>query len=112
MGIACPSAGTTITVLPPHQAWQRLIGQRTHLSYLDRMVMSFLYSLPDWRFVYGASGEGGSGSFREPWGSVVTGIAGTPPGGTLWISPGTYTGAGKYTSPVTIRAPLSGVRIE
>lgn len=33
----------TITVLPPYQAFQGVIGQRTHLSDQDKATMAFLY---------------------------------------------------------------------
>jgi astacin len=34
----------TITVLPPNQSWQNLIGQRSHLSVLDAQGMAYLYT--------------------------------------------------------------------
>lgn len=39
----CAASCQTITVLPPNQAWQNLIGQRTHLSAGDGAGMAFLY---------------------------------------------------------------------
>jgi hypothetical protein len=39
---SCPAC-TAITVLPPNQGWQSLIGQRSHLSEGDRDVVAFLY---------------------------------------------------------------------
>jgi hypothetical protein len=34
--------GPTITVLPPNEMWQGLIGQRNHLSTFDALTMSFV----------------------------------------------------------------------
>ncbi len=40
---SCPSNCTVITVLPPNEAWQDLIGQRTHLSEWDGRGMASVY---------------------------------------------------------------------
>ncbi len=40
---ACPSSCTTITVLPPFESFQNVIGQRNQLSNGDAEVMAFLY---------------------------------------------------------------------
>jgi len=42
-GCSCPSQCTTITVLPPNEVWQNMIGQRDHLSDGDIGTMAFLY---------------------------------------------------------------------
>jgi hypothetical protein len=100
----------TITVLPPNEQWQDLIGQRDRLSYLDRTTMSFLYARPNWRFVDGSVGVIGLGWFVAPFGFFTPLIAGyVPEGGTVWIQPGSYSSTGLYTRAVTIRAPLGGV---
>lgn len=39
----CPSSCTAITVLPPNESFQNVIGQRTRLSNGDAEVMAFLY---------------------------------------------------------------------
>jgi len=110
----CPTGGgETITVLSPNQAWQPLIGQRTHLSDLDRLTMSFLYPQLEWRFVDGAyTGSASNGSFLMPYKTFPAGVSGTPSGGTLWIQPGTYSAVGTYHTPMTLRAPLDGVVLQ
>lgn len=62
-GANCPTDGTrTITVLAPNTAqWQNAIGQRTHLSVLDRAMISFLYPQSNWRFLDCAY-NGGNGT--------------------------------------------------
>ena len=109
----CPTGGgETITVLPPNQAWQTLIGQRNHLSQMDQLTMSFLYPRPNWRFVDGAyTGSTENGTFLMPYKQFPTGFAATPSGGTLWVQPGTYAAAGTYDKAMTIRAPLGGVAL-
>ncbi|NOT02019.1 MAG: hypothetical protein HOP29_15500 [Phycisphaerales bacterium] len=44
---SCPSSCTAITVLPPNQSWQNLIGQRNHMSVLDAAGMAAVYGTPD-----------------------------------------------------------------
>lgn len=116
--VACPlgqtcacGITTTISVKPPNQAWQTLIGQRTHLSYLDKTTMSFLYSYPDWVFVDGAYSGFQLGTFDLPYVTFATGYAATPNHGTLILQPGSYSALNTYTRPLTIRAPLGGVTL-
>jgi len=47
-GTTCACTNTVITVLAPNQNQQALIGQRTHLSSLDRATVSFLYPFDNW----------------------------------------------------------------
>jgi hypothetical protein len=127
-GAACNCVNATITVNPPFntqdllftplpagQTWQQLIGQVTHLSYLDRVTVSFLYPQPDWRFVDqaydGANGDP-DGSFRRPFRDLVTGIANTPEGGSLWIQPGNYPAVGIHGRRITLQAPLGNVTLQ
>lgn len=42
-GYTCQCTHHTITVRPPNTQWQGLIGQRTHLSYLDGVGMAQRY---------------------------------------------------------------------
>lgn len=42
-GQSCSTATQTITVLPPNENWQNMIGQRTHLSVGDQGTMVWLY---------------------------------------------------------------------
>ncbi|MDQ3011393.1 MAG: M12 family metallopeptidase [Acidobacteriota bacterium] len=103
----------TITVNAPNEAQQTAIGQRTHLSDLDRLTLSFLYARPDWRFVdptYTGGNGAANGTFLRPYPSLATGINATPVRGTLWLQPGTY-GASGLSKQITIRAPFGGVTI-
>ncbi len=102
----------TITVLPPNDVqWQTRIGQLDHLSFWDQRVMSFLYPQSNWRFVYINYTGTQSGTFFAPYQQFTTGAANTPAGGTLWIDPGNYPSIGTYSRPMTLQAPLSGVRL-
>jgi hypothetical protein len=112
------AACRTITVLPPNQAWQDGvapdIGQQTHLSVWDRLVMSFLYRQPDWWFVDRTyTGFFENGTFPEPDKTFARGMSRVPAGGTLWLlNPGDssgYAAGGVWTKAVTIRAPLGAV---
>ena len=94
------------------QLWQNAIGQRDHLSDFDQLTMSFLYPEDDWVFVDGSGHGQQAGTFLKPYRSFAAGVAATPPGGTLWIQPGSYSSAGTYAVPITIRAPLGGVTLE
>ncbi|MHC4695317.1 MAG: M12 family metallopeptidase [Planctomycetota bacterium] len=105
----------TITVLPPNQSMQNVIGRQTHPSVLDQLTMSFMYPESDWRFLDGSTTRFGSGGFFDPFPFLQWGMLMTPVDGTLWVQPGNYTrmgmGVGLYTRPMTIRAPLGGVTI-
>jgi len=117
--IGCPTACTTctpaqqtITVHPPYTSqWQNNIGQRTHLSYWDSLVMSFLYRRPEWRFQAAGGDDGGPGDFLDPYETFREGWEDTPPGGTLWVMyPSTHGGVDwVLDKPMTIAAPLGGV---
>jgi hypothetical protein len=118
---SCTEGGRTIIVLPPNDAWQGAIGQTTHLSYWDSLVMSFLYPYNDWRFVDNVCGNHGwtcvlcfqDGTFGCPYAVNPTenlqgAVNATPEGGTLWIlSAASYKigGDGTLTKPMTIGAP-------
>jgi hypothetical protein len=138
-GNNCPGTGETVVVNPTWNAeWQcgnpptdnTFIGQRTHLSAWDGLVMSFLYPRDNWRFVGNACGICWfcfqDGSFLCP--GVVDSnnnsplvdrdlqdsVNHTPQGGTLWlISATSYPigGGGILTKPMTIGAPLGGVTL-
>jgi hypothetical protein len=122
-----PDGGITVSVnaafntqnlpfmpLPAGLTWQQLIGQKTHLSYLDQLTLSFLYPQPDWRFVDPAYNDerGEFGTFLAPFRDLATGIANTPEGGTLWLQPGTYPAVGSLTKRITIQAPLGNVILQ
>jgi hypothetical protein len=102
----------TITVLPPNQEWQTAIGQRGHLSQMDQMIMSFIYSYPDWRFVdRNYNGIFQFGTFLEPFRDLVVGVNNTPNGGVLWVQPGAYTARGTFNRPMMWHAPLGNVTL-
>lgn len=110
-GSDCNCTNTTISVRSPNQAWQTQIGQRTHLSHLDQLTMSFLYSENNWRFVDSTYSGAQNGNFIEPYRDYKQGINSTPSNGTLWIQPGRYSGTGVYNKPMILRAPLGGVTL-
>lgn len=108
-----PANCRTITVLPPNDvAWQNNIGQRTHLSFWDMRVMSFMYPQWNWRFVDQAWGGDEFGTFFEPWISLTAAINDTPAGGTLWFLVGEHFSAvGTYTKAMTFNAGLDPVTL-
>jgi hypothetical protein len=101
----------TIVVRPPNQSWQALLGQRTHLSRIDTLTMSFLYPEPDWYFVDKTNPNSGGGSFMNPYREFKSGVASVPSASTIWIQPGTHSAAGTYSKPITLRAPLGNVML-
>ena len=109
----CPTNGMTITMQPGYEAFLNAIGQRNHLSTLDQMVMSFLYAPPSWRFVDPPRAVFTElGTFIFPFSTWGQGVASTPSGGTLWVTPGTYPGIATYSTPITIQAPVGGVTLQ
>src|SRR5262245_31733292 len=110
-GFTCNCVNRVITVLPPNDTfWQSRIGQRTHLSEMDQMIMSFLYLPSNWALVdRNYPGAVRIGTFRQPYLAIASGEAGVPAGGVLWIQPGTYAAVGTYTKAMLVCAPLGGV---
>ena len=96
----------------PYADCQTHIGQRNHLSHFDGLTMSFLYEEPNWRFVDANNAGPEDGTFIFPFVRFTIGAANTPAGGTLWVQPGSYNGAGTYSTAMTIRAPLGGVTLD
>ena len=110
----CAAAQETIQVLGPNNAvWQSRIGQRTHISYLDGIVIASLYPRGDARFVDASYTGRQAGSFLQPYQNIATGINATPAGlnGVLWIQPGAYRAPRTITKNITLRAPLGGVTL-
>lgn len=110
----CTPAQQTVNVNAPFTAqWQSSIGQRTHLSYWDGLVLSFLYPEPDWRFQSNSRGFFlFPGSFLAPYSTFGAGYDNTPVGGTLWIlDPSTHAVGPILDKPMTIGAPLGGVTL-
>jgi hypothetical protein len=113
-GFTCNCLNLVITVKPPNDvAWQNRIGQRTHLSTLDKLIMSFLYPQPDWRFVDGTyTGAPQLGTFLNPFTTFAAGESSAPSGGTVWmLQPGNYFALGSHSKPMSIKAPLGGVTL-
>lgn len=102
----CTGAGTGTC----GNADSTFIGQRTHLSYWDSLVMSFMYRRPNWRFQAAGGDDGGPGDFIEPYATLREGWEDTPPGGTLWVLyPSAHGVDYVLDKPMTIAAPLGGV---
>ncbi len=108
----CTQAQQTINVNAPFTAqWQANIGQQTHLSYWDGLILSFLYPYWNWRFL-SIGGFDLIGSFFIPFGTFATAYNETPVGGTLWIlHPSTYAAGPVLDKAMTIGAPLGGVTL-
>lgn len=113
---ADPDNCRTITVNPPWDTdWQDAIGQRTSLSELDQLTMSFLYPEDGWVFVnqsYSLAPPCRSfqfGTFLNPFCDFTTAASTVPTGGTVIIQPGNYSAVGVYTKAMILRAPLGGV---
>jgi hypothetical protein len=108
-----PANCITITVQPAFAAqWQTAIGQRTHLSYWDSQVMSFMYPPPNWRFQRPGGNDGSPGSFLQPYATFTKGVQGTPAGGHLWLlAPQTISGVTFLNKPMQISAPVGGVKL-
>ncbi len=114
--MADPTNCRTITVNPPWDTqWQSQIGQRTHLSVLDQLTMSFLYPEAGWVFVNRTyplapcCGSFQNGTFLNPFCEFTLAVALVSSGGTVIIQPGSYNAVGVYTKTMTVRAPLGGV---
>jgi len=113
---SCPSlVGETIVVNPPYYAaWHCATGQRTHLSYWDKLVMSFLYPRANWRFQDSDAGSDllSPGDFFSPYASFWKGVSETPEGGTLWLlRPSTLSAGSVLDKAMTIAAPVGGVTL-
>jgi len=104
-----PDICRTITVLPAYEEWQSLIGNRSYLSALDGMSMSFLYPQPTWRFVDHTYQGTSTGTFLQPWNSFIIAYASEPSGVTLHLEPGSYLAIGTWSKNLTLKAPLGGV---
>ena len=119
-GATCPALWETLTVKDPYRTeWHcgnppvdnTFVGQQTHLSYWDKVVMSFIYPRPNWRFQSSVRGaDFFNASFFTPLRSFSAGYGDTPIGGTLWLlDPSTIAVGPVLDKPMTIGAPLGGV---
>ncbi|MBI4718828.1 MAG: hypothetical protein HY763_13560 [Planctomycetes bacterium] len=122
-GNTCPGMGETVVVKAPWNAeWQcgnpptdnTFIGQRTHLSYWDGVVMSFMYPRPNWRFQSSPWGaDFNSGSFLQPFLSFTKSYNETPAGGTMWVlDPTTLFVNFELNKAMTIAAPTGVVVLD
>jgi hypothetical protein len=113
--IFCTQGNYTIVVNAPWATvWQDSIGQRTHLSRMDRVTLSFLYPQSNWRFADANGGFNGTGDFLDPYPTFTDGVLGTPSGGTLYVQPGNYPlfgGMNSLSTPMRIEAPLGSVQL-
>jgi len=91
------------------QQWQTRIGHGDHLSRMDQMIMSFIYSFPNWRFVDRNYSGSEQGTFLQPYRTFGVGVNNTPNRGVLWVQPGVYSARGTYTRSMTWQAPLGSV---
>src|SRR5262249_9687367 len=103
----------TITVNAPFTGqWQKKIGQRDHLSYMDGVTMSFLYPRGNYRFADSTNTASfQDGSFLDPYSSLDIAVNATPVRGTLWLQPGVYSTSRDLSKQITIKAPLGAVTI-
>ena len=104
-----PDGGITLLVREPYNIeWQTKIGQRTHLSDLDRATLSFLYPPSDWRFLdisYNGGNGSPNGSFYRPYTSFEDAVTNTPAGGTIWLlRTQTIPAIGAYSKLITVKA--------
>jgi hypothetical protein len=87
----CNGNGYTIIAKAPYQALQDSMGNRTHFTYWDSRMMSFIYPYSNWRFadvLY--TGGTIAGTFEQPYKTFVDGYVATPAGGELWLKQGFY----------------------
>ncbi|MBU0982567.1 MAG: M12 family metallopeptidase [candidate division Zixibacteria bacterium] len=81
---------TTITVLPPYQAFQSVIGNRAELSHIDSLTAKFMFSNhTDWSFT-AVRLCADYGSFANAYTSFGNAFWLMPAGDTLWVLEGPY----------------------
>ena len=89
------------------------MGQRSYLTRIDALTMSFMYPETGWRLVeagYANSSE--SGTFHNPYLTVNKAVASAPNHSIVWVQPGSYkTGSVVIVKPMTLRGPIGGVLI-
>lgn len=98
----------TISVLPPYfVTWQPNIGQRDHLSLMDRKLAAYMYRPGNMRFLDpGQSGSTQQGTLQEPYITLSAALQNTPAGGTIQIAPGVALSPMTLNQNVTLRAAL------
>ncbi len=109
---SCANAGC-VGMAASYPAQQCNMGQRTHLSAMDKRSMAFMYGPPNWKFLYPLPGSLGDGSFQQPYVSVPQAAADVPSGSTLWLGPGTYAAAGMtIKTPMTLSAAIPDLQLQ
>ena len=89
------------------------MGQRSYLTEIDELVMSFLYPLPGWRFVeLNYAGSDNSGTFHRPYQTMQLAVDNAPNNATLLIQPATYDPpAGAISKRLLLRSARGSVLI-
>lgn len=115
----CPNSdyvGPTITVNPPYNNSQNIIGNVYYISRTDSLMLRFVYPYPGDRFVNNANVGPGPYFGQTLYNALKTFTAdplilgAIPPGSDVWFMPGIFENAeGTYTKPMTLRAPFGGV---
>jgi hypothetical protein len=109
---ADPDNCRTITLRPPwYPTMQTFIGQRDHLSSLDKITMSVMYPAYGTVFVNGAYVGPEEGTLLAPYRLFNTAANVVPVFGEIVIQPGSYHETGVYTKNMVLKAPLGGVVI-
>lgn len=108
-GSSCNCVVSCATIVAHDPTQQSLMGQRSHLSTLDRQGMSSLYAPGDWIFVDWANQGMQDGSARFPFSDFRQGANHVVPGGTLSVMPGTYNAVGVYSTAMHIRNPYGTI---
>jgi len=105
----------TITVLSPNDTyWQTRIGQRDHLSQWDKLIMSFIYSYSNDRFVdwLFPAWFGSADVLLSLCGRWAARRPALPDGGyVLDLRSGYYSVGATHSKPMTISAPIGGVTL-
>ncbi len=111
----CPATNACETLQPIgayYAQWAATMGQRSHLSYLDKITMRGLYPFSGDRWVDPGYFGTHFGSFLAPYQSFAAGVSGTPAGGEIFLKVGgNYSAIGTYApaGPITIDAPIGPV---
>lgn len=107
------NGSNTITVNAPYTAWQTLIGQRTHVSWLDQMSARGLY--PENGDFWLDSSHGGLqvGTMTSPFNTGFATLYGAmPTGGAILIkNSALYPALGTYNRAMTIYAATGPVTL-
>jgi hypothetical protein len=91
------------------------MGQRSYLTRLDALTMSFLYPPAGWRFVetgYPEPFNSQNGTFHYPYLALDNAATAAPNNATVLVQPGHYElESGIFKRAMVLRAPIGGVVI-